>query len=134
MPHKYLDVVLAMDVFGEASEMPDQLPRHLDVDVSIADDVIIGPITGHRQEIIEAMQTAYPPLLRDAGIAGSVRLYFFVEADGEVTKIEIDESSGHAALDDAALRVADVYRFSPGMNGEEPIGVWVNFPITFRVR
>ncbi|MCH1570201.1 MAG: energy transducer TonB, partial [Longimicrobiales bacterium] len=42
------------------------------------------------------------------------------------------ESSGHPALDDAALNVAGAYEFSPARNGDEDVPVWVQFPITFR--
>ena len=34
-------------------------------------------------------------------------------------------------MDDAALRVARVYRFSPALNRDERVAVWVTFPITF---
>ena len=93
-----------------------------------------APSITNRQEVVRAMQEAYPPLLRDAGIEGLIRVYFFIEADGSVGSVQIDESSGHAALDDAALRVGEVYRFSPAMNREEAVPVWVSFPITFQVR
>lgn len=94
----------------------------------------VAPSITNRLEVVQAMAEAYPSLLRDAGIGGTVRVYFFIEADGSVGAVQIDRSSGHAALDDAALRVADVYRFSPAMNREEMVHVWVSFPITFQVR
>ena len=61
-------------------------------------------------------------------------MYFFIDADGDVQDVRINESSGHPALDDAALRVADVYRFTPALNRDERVPVWVSFPITFQVR
>ena len=94
----------------------------------------VAPSITNRQEVVSAMVQAYPPLLRDAGIGGTIRVYFFIEADGTVGSVQLDQSSGHAPLDEAALRVADVYRFSPALNREEPVPVWVSFPITFQVR
>ena len=94
----------------------------------------VAPSITNRQDVVRAMEDAYPPLLRDAGIGGTVRVYFFIEADGSVGSVQIDESSGHAPLDEAALAVASVYRFSPAMNREEAVPVWVSFPITFQVR
>ena len=38
------------------------------------------------------------------------------------------------ALDDAALKVATIYRFSPALNRDKKVPVWVSFPITFQVR
>ena len=35
---------------------------------------------------------------------------------------------------DAALAVADVYRFSAALNRDKKVPVWVSFPITFQVR
>lgn len=90
------------------------------------------PQLTNRDEIIEALEREYPPLLRDAGIGGTVRVYFHITSTGEVAEARIDVSSGHEALDRAALRVADVYRFSPAMDREQPIPVWVSFPITFQ--
>jgi TonB family protein len=46
----------------------------------------------------------------------------------------IDQSSGHQALDDAAMSVAEIYQFSPALNRDKKVPVWVSFPITFQVR
>ena len=94
----------------------------------------VAPSITNRTEIVRAMEEAYPALLRDAGIGGTVRVYFFIEADGSVGSSQIDQSSGHAPLDAAALSVANVYEFSPAMNREVAVPVWVSFPITFQVR
>lgn len=92
----------------------------------------VAPSIQNRREVVEAMGAEYPPLLREAGIEGTVRVYFFIGADGLVKSVRMDQTSGHEALDQAALRVAEVYRFSPALNGDEPVPVWVSFPITFQ--
>jgi TonB family protein len=94
----------------------------------------VAPSIVNRREVVEAMEREYPPLLRGAGIGGTVRVYFFIDAEGEVQKSLIDHSSGHQALDEAARRVAGVYRFTPALNRDRPVPVWVSFPITFQVR
>jgi hypothetical protein len=48
------DITFAMDVFGEAPELPDPMPRHLRDLVQLADDLVLGPVTPHKQELIEA--------------------------------------------------------------------------------
>jgi TonB family protein len=93
----------------------------------------VAPQIQNVPEVQRAMIEAYPPLLRDAGIDGTVRVYFYVDATGRVGDTRIDQSSGHAALDEAALSVAGVYRFSPALNRDRPTPVWVSFPITFQV-
>ena len=80
------------------------------------------------------MNESYPPLLRDAGIGGTVRVFFFINDQGIVEQVRIDQSSGHPALDEAAINVAGAYRFSPAQNGDDPVPVWVSFPVTFQVR
>ena len=93
-----------------------------------------APSIENRMEVVQAMAREYPPLLREAGVGGTVRVYFFINAEGEVERTRLDQSSGHEALDQAALRVAGVYRFEPALNGDEPVPVWVSFPISFQTR
>ncbi len=94
----------------------------------------VAPSISNRDEVVRAMEREYPPLLRDAGIGGSVKVYFFIDENGRVQDTRIDQSSGHQALDEAALKVASVYRFSPALNRDQKVPVWVSFPITFQVR
>jgi protein TonB len=93
-----------------------------------------APSIRNRTEVVAAMEAQYPPLLRDAGIGGTVRVFFFIDADGTTQSIRLSQSSGHPALDDAAMKVASVYRFSPALNREVAVPVWVQFPITFQTR
>jgi len=94
----------------------------------------VAPSILNRQEVVRAMEREYPPLLRDAGIGGQVVVYFFIDEDGIVRDYRIEETSGHQALDDAALAVAEIYRFSAAWNRDKKVPVWVQFPITFQVR
>ena len=94
----------------------------------------VAPQIQNRDEVVRAMIREYPPLLRDAGIGGTVLVYFFIDENGVVQDTRIQESSGHQALDDAALAVADVYKFSAALNRDKKVPVWVQFPITFQVR
>lgn len=94
----------------------------------------VAPSFLNREEIVRAMEREYPPLLRDAGIGGTVKVFFFIDENGIVQDTRIDVSSGHQALDDAALKVSTVYRFSPALNRDKKVPVWVSFPITFQVR
>ena len=94
----------------------------------------VAPSITNREEIIRTMNESYPPLLRDAGIGGTVRVFFLINEQGIVEQVRLDQSAGHPALDEAAMNVAGAYRFSPARNGDEPVPVWVSFPITFQVR
>lgn len=91
----------------------------------------VAPSVQNQEEIQRAIIEAYPAELREDGIGGTVQVYFFIDEEGAVQDYRIDESSGHPALDDAALSVASTYRFSPALNRDQPVAVWVAFPITF---
>jgi len=94
----------------------------------------VAPMILNREEVADAMVDNYPTMLRSAGIGGTVRVFFFIDETGVVKDYRIQQSSGHQALDDAALAVAGLYRFSPAMNRDKRVPVWVLFPIEFRVR
>ena len=94
----------------------------------------VAPIILNREEIVAATIEAYPAPLRDAGTGGTVVVWFFIDEEGTVRDARLNTSSGVEALDQAALSVADVYRFGPALNGDQPVPVWVSFPITFAVR
>ena len=94
----------------------------------------VAPSIQNRDEVVAAMAREYPPLLRDAGIGGTVRVYFFINEDGTAEQVRLDQSSGHPEIDEAAMNVAGAYRFSPALNRDEKVPVWVTFPITFQVR
>ena len=57
-----------------------------------------------------------------------------IDEDGRVKERRVDESSGHRALDEAAMAVADVYQLSPALYEEAKVPVWVSFAITFQVK
>jgi protein TonB len=132
------DITIAPTTFEEnpVEDLPPP-PEERQTDLSAAPTFTpftVAPSILNRDEVIRAMEREYPPLLRDAGIGGTVRVYFFIDEGGAVQDHRIDQSSGHQALDDAALKVAGVYRFSPALNRDKKVPVWVSFPITFQVR
>jgi protein TonB len=111
-----------VDDFGELEAAPTFTP------FTVAPEIL------NRAQLQLAMANAYPPLLKDARIGGTVSVFFFIDAEGVVKQTVIDRSSGHQSLDDAALSVAGMYRFSPALNRDQRVPVWVSFPITFQVR
>lgn len=132
------DITIAPTTFDEnpVEDLPPP-PEEEQRDLSAAPTFTpftVAPQIMNRQEVVRAMEREYPPLLRDAGIGGTVNVYFFIDEDGRVQDFRIDESSGHQALDEAALAVADVYQFSAALNRDKKVPVWVSFPITFQVR
>ena len=103
-----------------------------------ADGPVFTPFTEapnliNREEVVAALEREYPPMLRDAGVVGTVAVWVFIDESGIATDVRVKDSSGQPALDDAALRVARVFRFSPARNGDQVVPVWVSLPIRFAV-
>jgi TonB family protein len=75
----------------------------------------------------------YPPLLRKAGIEGTIGLRLHVTNAGEADQVEVIKSSGHEALDQAAMRV--VKRMQWGNDGPgKRTDYWTTTSITFANR
>ena len=72
-----------------------------------------------RREVERVGQLNYPAEARAKKLAGTLRLRVTIAADGHLKDVRITESSGHAVLDDAALRIvrlaAPYAPFSPTM-------------------
>ena len=94
----------------------------------------VAPEIRNREELVRAIGDNYPPQLRDAGIGGVVVVWFYIDETGKVTNTRVAQSSGFPQLDQAALTVSDLFVFSPALNNDQNVPVWVQFPITFEVR
>jgi TonB family protein len=85
---------------------------------------------------IEAVQQTlmreYPATLRDAGIGGAPVLWIHIDAQGAVDDTRVHETSGYEALDEAAMNVARAMQFSPALNRDQRVPVWVQIPIRFQ--
>ncbi len=94
----------------------------------------VRPALTNQREVERALEREYPPILRDAGIGGTVTVHFFIDEEGIVQRTIVAGTSGHASLDEAALRVANVFRFTPALNLDKIVPVWIQIPITFQTR
>lgn len=99
-------------VFQARRDVPDETPRMLNDDLPFH----------------------YPPALYARKVQGNVTLRLYVERTGQVTpdSTRIEESSGYAGLDSAAVKGSQDLRFAPAKLRGEPLGVSILFPIYFR--
>lgn len=75
---------------------------------------------------------SYPESARRREQQGTVTLRVQVAADGSVTRVEVAESSGYPALDDAAVQsVRTRWRFVPARRGGVAYESFVLVPIRF---
>jgi len=133
------DVTIALTTFEDnpVEDLPPPPTEAATTDIAAAPvftPFTVEPDIKNRAEVSRAMEREYPPLLRDAGIGGTVTVWFFINEQGVVQRTIVNESSGHKALDDAALKVADVIQFTPALNRDKQVPVWISLPITFTTR
>lgn len=76
----------------------------------------------------------YPAALYARKVQGNVTLRLHVDRDGQVSadSTRIEESSGYAALDSAAVKGSQELRFIPAKLHGEPMPVTILFPVYFR--
>lgn len=85
----------------------------------------------NRLEVERRIDREYPAGLRERGIGASVRVYLFVDEDGNVLDAELDRGSTFEEFNDAALRVAPTHRFFPALNRGSQVPVWISMRIEF---
>ena len=91
----------------------------------------VRPQLRNARVISRALVENYPPLLRDAGIGGTVLVWVYIDETGRVVRTLVNESSGFDAFDVAALKVAGLMDFRPAYNYDRPVPVWVSIPVVF---
>jgi protein TonB len=133
------DITIAPTTFAD-NPIEDLPPPPTDdgaTDISAAPvftPMTVRPEMRNRAEVTAALMREYPPILRDAGIEGRVVVWFFISEEGVVGDRRVSQSSGQAQFDEAALRVADIIQFTPALNRDQRVAVWIEVPITFQVR
>lgn len=91
----------------------------------------VAPELRNRADIARLLVRKYPPILRDARISGTVLVWFFIDETGHVQKSLVHTSSGYEQFDQAAIEVANEMVFSPALNRDQTVPVWVALPIIF---
>ena len=133
------DITIAPPTFADnpVDDLPPPPTNDGAVDLSsnpVFTPMTVSPEILNRSEVQAALIREYPTILRDSGIGGQVVVWFFISTQGLVLDRRVSQSSGQLPLDEAALRVADVFRFSPALNREDIVEVWIQLPITFQVQ
>jgi len=98
--------------FQAASSAPDEVPKMLNTELPFR----------------------YPAALYARKVQGNVTLRLRIDRDGQVRadSTRIEESSGYAALDSAAVKGSQDLRFIPAKLHGEPLPVTILFPVYFR--
>jgi protein TonB len=82
---------------------------------------------------LRAPPPRYPASARRRGEEGTVVLKVLVTVDGAASSVELERSSGSAALDDAAREAVKGWLFAPARRGADSVEAWVRVPVVFRL-
>ena len=74
---------------------------------------------------------SYPPASVRLGEAGTVLLRFLIDTDGRVKSSDVQSSSGHKRLDEAAREALSLCRFKPGISDGQPVEAWATLRYTW---
>lgn len=75
----------------------------------------------------------YPARCLRLGIEGRVQVRVLVGENGRVQEATLDESSGDASLDEAALEAVRRWRFAAAQRDGVPVRAWARVPIEFKL-
>jgi protein TonB len=75
----------------------------------------------------------YPEQARQQGIEGTAVLRLTIAANGMPRNIAVARSSGHTALDQAAVAHVQRARFSPALEHGEAVAMTITFRVKFRL-
>jgi protein TonB len=101
--------------------------------VSLPPVVVTAPHPVEPPRYREITRPPYPEAARRQGLEGTVVLLIKVLTDGHTGEIKVKRSSGHAALDEAAVEAARRWAFHPATQGRAPVEAWVEVPVTFEL-
>ncbi|HEV2733452.1 MAG TPA: energy transducer TonB, partial [Longimicrobiaceae bacterium] len=95
-------------------------------------DAEVEPALLNASEVQDRLEEVYPPLLREAGIAGQTLMKFVIDAQGRVVPASIvTVSTTRDAFAEASLEVVARMRFSPAMMEGQEVPVLVQIPISW---
>jgi protein TonB len=74
----------------------------------------------------------YPKAAREAGVDGTVIVKLLVGRDGRVKQVVVVQTV--VELEAAAVDAARQAHFQPARKDGQPVEVWVQMPLTFKLR
>lgn len=105
--------------------------------VAVSAAALLAPACGGDRDIenptplFTESPVEYPLELWDQDVEGSTMVRVLVNEEGGVDSVVVEESSGHAALDSAAVKGVISMQFEPARKEGEPLRVWARVPVYF---
>lgn len=86
-------------------------------------------------EPLNEVKYDYPPLAKQAGIEGTVFVKALVDKKGTVRDAVIFKESGSSAgFEEVALEGAYKIKYKPAISNNQPVAVWVVYPVRFTLK
>jgi periplasmic protein TonB len=76
----------------------------------------------------------YPAQLLEQGLSGTTVLSIYVGLAGNAEKVAVKSSSGVAEFDSAAVKAAELWRFTPASQGGSALASCFELPVRFEVK
>ncbi len=93
-----------------------------------------GPVTVSGVEYLSPPKVDYPISARRAGLEGKVLLRLLIDEKGLPQRADVQQSSGHVRLDEAARAAAMRALFKPHVEDGQPMPVYALVPISFSLK
>ncbi|MDX1646838.1 MAG: TonB family protein, partial [Longimicrobiales bacterium] len=91
----------------------------------------VRPEIRNRDGVAAVLEPVYHALREEPGFGGTAEVWLYVDEEGRPRDIRLNRSTGYPALDDAAMRVAEVVELTPALNRDQERAVWVSLPVRF---
>jgi len=141
VPNGHHDIRRSEDRVGpssgvhQAGEEPTVAPNGSVGAAGLTAPVLLTPVAGYPAEGYRVVldRSTLTAGVRTEAAQGRVVLRILVRSDGSVGQVNLVESSGYPALDEAAVRAAALWRFAPATRDGQPVEAWAVIPIRFVV-
>lgn len=104
-------------------------PEQGTYDMSTVDE---QPKLSNASTVTRALERNYPPLLKDAGVTGTVTVKMRINEDGRVDASSVTiEDASNEQFGNAARKVVEQMRFRPAKVNGRPVKIMVTLPVSF---
>lgn len=122
---------LAEAIPVQQAEVPDP-PK--EVQEPAVSDPLKGALLEAKPDYLRNPAPVYPREARRKGWEGLVLLNVAVNREGISLSVSVEQSSGHAVLDEAAAKAVRAWQFLPARIGDVPVEASVRVPVRFELK
>ncbi len=127
-----------IDAIAETSAVADMENIDINVEIPQEDEIPDASVfTPFEQapQVVKRVQPNYPPIAQSAAVGGQVIVQFYVDKNGDVKKAKaIKATPPGLGFEEAAVDAIMQWKFTPALQREHPVGVWVAQTIKFEIK